>query len=182
MSHYDARLLLLATMVSFCGSVIAFRLFSRLRGSRGSVRFVWTMLTGLVAGSGAWATHFLTLLADAGLQGGFMPSLTMASLMVAILFMSAGFAVASVDKAGANQIAGGVTIGLGLAAMHYMGMWAVAIDGRLVWEHALVGASVGLGVLISVGAILLVGHCRKASEQVIGGLLLMLATGAVHFL
>ncbi len=182
LSHYDARLLLLATMVSFCGSVIAFRLFSRLRGSRGSVRFAWTMLTGLVAGSGAWATHFLTLLADSGLQGGFMPSLTMASLMVAILFMSAGFAVASVDRAGANQVAGGMTIGLGLSAMHYMGMWAVALDGRLVWEHALVGGSVGLGVLISVGAIFAVGPCRKVGEQLLGGLLLMAATGAVHFL
>ena len=36
---HDAKLMMLALLVSLCGSMTAFRLYSRLRGSRGMVRF-----------------------------------------------------------------------------------------------------------------------------------------------
>ena len=93
--QHDARLVMLAALVSVCGSITAFRLYSRLRGSRGMVRFAWTLLTGFVAGAGAWATHFLAMLAyDTGMPTGYWPAMTMASLMIAVVFTSLGFGVA----------------------------------------------------------------------------------------
>ena len=149
--QHDARLTLLAVLVSVCGSITAFRLYSRLRGSRGTVRFAWTLLTGFVAGAGAWATHFLALLAyDTGMPTGYWPAMTMASLMIAVVFTSLGFGVASIGRRSAHQVAGGVLVGFGLAAMHYVGTFAMVIQGRLEWDEATIGMSVAAGVIGSL--------------------------------
>jgi diguanylate cyclase (GGDEF)-like protein len=180
--QHDAKLVLLAALVCICGSITAFRLYSRLRGSRGLVRFAWTLLTGLVAGSGAWATHFLAMLAyDSGLRTGYWPVMTMASLMIAVAFMCGGFGLASVGQSSARQVAGGVLIGFGLAAMHYVGMEAMVTEGRLVWDPAIVGASVWLGVMGSMTALFAVGRCRSVREQLLGGTLLTVSICTIHF-
>lgn len=181
--QHDARLVMLAVVVCLCGSLTAFRLYSRLRGSRGLTRFAWTLLTGFVAGAGAWATHFLALLAyDPGLRTGYWPAYTMASLMVAVAFTCTGFAVASIGRRSAHQVAGGVLVGFGLAAMHYVGMFAMVTEGRLEWDESVIGASVAMGVIGSLLALVVADRARKASEQVAGGLLLTLAIAATHFI
>lgn len=97
--QHDFRLVLVAGLVCFAACFTAFRLFSRLRGARGLVRGAWLLLTGLVAGSGVWATHFIAMVAyDPGLKTGYSPAGTLLSLMIAVLFMAAGFAVASAER------------------------------------------------------------------------------------
>ena len=61
--QHDFRLVLVAGLVCFAACFTAFRLFSRLRGARGLVRGAWLLLTGLVAGSSVWATHFIAMVA-----------------------------------------------------------------------------------------------------------------------
>ncbi|HEX5776396.1 MAG TPA: diguanylate cyclase, partial [Caulobacteraceae bacterium] len=174
---------MLAVLVSACGSITAFRLYSRLRGSRGMVRFAWTLLTGFVAGAGAWATHFLAMLAyNTGMPTGYWPAMTMASLMVAVIFTCAGFGVASIGRRSARQVAGGVLVGLGLAAMSYVGMFAMVTQGRLELDVATVGASVAVGVIGALLALVAADRSRKAVEQVAGGVLLTLAICAVHLI
>jgi diguanylate cyclase (GGDEF)-like protein len=180
--HHDFKLVVLATVVCFCGSVTALRLYSRLRGSRGMVRVAWTLLTGLVAGTAVWATHFLAVLGYLpGMRVGYWPASTLGSLLVAILFMCGGFAVASGQRGSAAQVAGGVMIGFGMAAMHYLGMNGVAVQGHLVWDNALVGLSVGVGVLGATIALFVAGNSGRVREQLVGGGLLALSITILHF-
>ena len=44
--------------------------------------------------------------------------------------------------------AGGATSGAGVAAMHYIGMAAVEVPGRIAWSADLVVASVLLGMVL----------------------------------
>ena len=117
MQHHDFRLVVLAAIVCECGAVTAFRLYARLRGSRGIVRAAWTLLTGIVGGAGAWATHFLLMMAyDPGLRIGYWPGSTLASLVMAIAAMCGGFTLATTQKkSNSTEIAGGVLIGFGWA-------------------------------------------------------------------
>jgi diguanylate cyclase (GGDEF)-like protein/PAS domain S-box-containing protein len=180
--HHDFKLVVLAAVVCFCGSVTALRLYSRLRGSRGMVRVAWTLLTGLVAGTAAWATHFLAVLGySPGVDVGYWPASTLGSLLTGILFMCGGFAMASGQRASAAQVAGGVLIGFGLAAMHYLGMNGVAMQGHLVWDNALVGLSVAVGVVGATTALLAAGNGKKVREQLVGGGLLSIAITVLHF-
>jgi diguanylate cyclase (GGDEF)-like protein/PAS domain S-box-containing protein len=153
-----------------------------MRGARGVVRSAWLLLTGLVAGSSVWATHFIAMVAfTPGLKTGYSPTGTLLSLMIAALFMAGGFAVASAQRTTTNDLAGGVLIGLGVASMHYTGMSAFVTQGQLVWEHATVGLSTLLGVAGATAALILAGSARTIRRQAIGGGLLCLGIVSLHF-
>jgi diguanylate cyclase (GGDEF)-like protein/PAS domain S-box-containing protein len=181
-TQHDLRLVLVAGLVCIAGSFTTFRLYSRMRGARGVVRAAWLLLTGLVAGSSVWATHFIAMVAfTPGLKTGYSPTGTLLSLMIAVLFMAAGFAVASAQRTTTNDFAGGVLLGLGVAAMHYTGMSAFVTQGHLVWEHATVGLSAILGVSGATTALVVAGSARTIKRQAIGGGLLCLGIVALHF-
>ena len=44
LQQHDFKLVVLAAIVCECGAVTAFRLYARLRGSKGIVRAAWTLL------------------------------------------------------------------------------------------------------------------------------------------
>jgi diguanylate cyclase (GGDEF)-like protein/PAS domain S-box-containing protein len=181
-NEHDYRLVLIAAVVCLCASLTAFRLFSRMNGARGLVRGAWLLLTSMVAGSGVWATHFLAMLAyDPGLKTGYSPTGTMVSLMVAVVFMAAGFFAATANRDIANKLAGGLLIGLGIAAMHFTGMSSFVTQGVIVWEASIIGASVALGVIGSALALVIAGDGRAAARQIFAGIALTLAVCALHF-
>lgn len=181
-TQHDLRLVLVAGLVCLAGCFTTFRLYSRMRGARGVVRAAWLLLTGLVAGSSVWATHFIAMVAyTPGLKTGYSPTGTLLSLMIAALFMASGFAVASAQRSTTNDFAGGVLLGLGVAAMHYTGMTAFVTQGQLIWEHATVGFSAILGVSGATAALVVAGTARTMKRQVMGGGLLCLGIVALHF-
>ena len=181
-TQHDLRLVLVAGLVCVAGCFTTFRLYSRMRGARGVVRAAWLLLTGLVAGSSVWATHFIAMVAyTPGLKTGYSPTGTLLSLMIAALFMASGFAVASAQRSTTNDFAGGVLLGLGVAAMHYTGMSAFVTQGHLVWEHATVGLSAILGVSGATAALVVAGTARTMKSQALGGGLLCLGIVALHF-
>ncbi|HWT51489.1 MAG TPA: EAL domain-containing protein [Caulobacter sp.] len=181
-TQHDLRLVIVAGLVCLAGCFTTFRLYSRMRGARGVVRGAWLLLTGLVAGSSVWATHFIAMVAYApGLKTGYSPTGTLLSLMIAALFMASGFAVASAQRSTTNDFAGGVLLGLGVAAMHYTGMSAFVTQGYLVWEHATVGLSALLGVGGATAALVAAGQARTMHRQAMGGGLLCLGIVALHF-
>jgi len=183
LAHHDFRLVVLAAIVCECGAVTAFRLYARLRGSRGIVRAAWTLLTGIVGGAGAWATHFLLMMAyDPGLKIGYWPASTLASLVIAIVAMCGGFTLATTQKkSNSTEIAGGVLIGLGLGAMHYVGLAGMAVQGHMVWSPALAALSIAVAVVGSIAALYAVGPSRRVYQQLAGALLITLAVICLHF-
>jgi diguanylate cyclase (GGDEF)-like protein/PAS domain S-box-containing protein len=181
-TEHDYRLVGVAAVVCFSACFTAFRLYSRMRGAKGLVRAAWLLLTGLVSGSGVWATHFIAMVAySPGLKTGYSPTGTLLSLMIAVLFMGTGFVVASAQRSRTNDMAGGLVLGMGVAAMHYTGMTAFVTQGEVVWEHATVGASVLLGVIGATAALVVAGRARTMTKQMIGGGILTLGVCSLHF-
>ncbi len=75
--------------------------------------------------------------------------LTVLSLVVAVLVTGLGLTVVCYGRhRGLALLAGGVTTGLGVAAMHYLGMAAVRMHGGLRYD----AGTVVLSVLVAVGA------------------------------
>jgi diguanylate cyclase (GGDEF)-like protein/PAS domain S-box-containing protein len=181
-TEHDYRLVGVAAVVCFAACFTAFRLYSRMRGAKGLVRAAWLLLTGLVSGSGVWATHFIAMVAySPGLKTGYSPTGTLLSLMIAVLFMGTGFVVASAQRSRTNDMAGGLVLGMGVAAMHYTGMTAFVTQGEVVWEHATVGASVLLGVIGATIALVVAGRARTMTKQAIGGGILTVGVCTLHF-
>ena len=179
--EHDLRLVVLAAIFCMVASLTAFRLYARSLDSDGDARTVWTLLTGLAAGSAIWATHFIGMLAyRATLPTGYELTGTLLSLVIAILTTVVAFTVAALDGPYRKSTAG-VLFGLGIAAMHFCGMDAFQVEGRLMWDGATVVASIILGTGLSVAAFYVNADGRDWRRLAVAAALLSLAICGMHF-
>ncbi|MDE2405576.1 MAG: EAL domain-containing protein [Sphingomonadales bacterium] len=146
----DPRLLVLAVLICGVGVFATMRLFERsLHGDR-TARLAWTFVASVVVAGAVWSTHFVAMLAYlAGAPVHYEPVLTMASLITAFVGAHVGLLVAGSRRHAALPALGGIIVGLGFAAMHYIGMIAWQVEGRVLWHPALVVASIGLAAALA---------------------------------
>jgi NO-binding membrane sensor protein with MHYT domain len=106
--EHDYRLVLLALAICAGTAVLAFYVHDIARLSSGHRKACWIVFTGVIAGGGIWATHFIAMLAFTPnlLMPSYDPGLTFASLLIAILFTTAGFWTASQQSLGLQLSAG----------------------------------------------------------------------------
>src|SRR6201996_624483 len=153
-TEHDLRLVALAAFVCVLASIAAIRLLRYARISTGRMRGVWLTVSAVSTGFGIWATHFIGMLAfTPGLPGGYNIALTLLSLIAAISLTGAGLTVALSEKSRHGPWVGGVIVGGGIAAMHYTGMAAFEVAGVVMWDPALVTASIILGAVIGAVAL-----------------------------
>jgi diguanylate cyclase (GGDEF)-like protein/PAS domain S-box-containing protein len=179
---HDLRLVGLAAVICALASFTAISLLHHVHGSAGHMRAIWLAVSATSTGFGIWATHFIAMLAfSPGLPTAYNVVLTVLSLISAIFLTGAGLAVAVISNWRAAAWLGGAIVGGGIAAMHYTGMAAFEIQGRIVWDPALVVASIALGCLI--GSISLPVGLRSdgLKWKILGALLLTLAICSHHF-
>jgi diguanylate cyclase (GGDEF)-like protein len=141
---------------------------------------VWLVASALSTGFGIWATHFIAMLAfSPGIATAYNIELTVLSLIVAIAITGVGLAVAIVQRWSAAL--GGALLGGGIAAMHYIGMAAFEVPGRITWDASLVRTSIVLGVAFG-GTALFVGLRNESrTHTMLGALLLTAAICGLHF-
>ncbi len=181
-NDHDHLLLALAVAICLVATFTAISLLPHVRSSTGRMRGVWIVVASIATGFGIWATHFIAMLAySPSIPSGYNVALTSLSLVAAVLLTGLGIFVAMARSVPAAEWLGGAIVGGGIAAMHYTGMAAFQVDGRLFWDPGLVIASIVLGA--AFGAVSLpVGLHRPTLPWKIGGaLLLTLAICSHHF-
>jgi diguanylate cyclase (GGDEF)-like protein/PAS domain S-box-containing protein len=179
---HDLRLVGLAAVICLLASFTAISLLHHVRSSKGHMRALWLAVSATSTGIGIWATHFIAMLAfSPGIPSAYNIALTILSLVVAISLTGAGLWVALNAKIPAAPWLGGAIVGGGIAAMHYTGMAAFEIEGRIIWDPVLVAMSIVLGGVI--GALALPVGLRDASLKwkVLGALTLTVAICSHHF-
>src|SRR5260370_40914276 len=150
---HDWRLVVLAGVVCFLTSLAAVSIFHRARATHGATRAGGVGTAGAAAGCGIWATHFIAMLAyEPGIAIGYDISLTMLSLAAAVFITGCGLGVAVYGTHRWSAPAGGGILGLGVACMHYIGMWAPEGPGHAPRSLALVLPSIVLGVILATPA------------------------------
>ena len=180
--EHDLRLVVLAALVCALASFAAINFLNHVRKTTGYMRDVWLCVAATASGFGIWATHFIAMLAySPGIPSGYNIILTLLSLVAAILLTGVGLWIASGNWMPAGRWIGGATVGGGIAAMHYTGMAAFEIAGRIQWDPVLVAASIVLGA--AIGATALPAGLRDGSMKwkAIGAVLLTLAICSHHF-
>ncbi len=179
---HDLRLVALAGLICFLASYAAVSLLHRAVAARGTARRVWIATAGAATGCGIWATHFIAMLAyDPGVVIGYAVVLTVLSLVVAIAITALGVALAVNGRAPWAATAGGAIVGAGVACMHYLGMSAVELPGRIEWAPDLVVASIALGVAFGAAAIAIARRSDKLVHSGVAAVLLTLAIVSHHF-
>ena len=181
-NDHDWRLVVLAAIVCFLASLAAINLLHRARATEGWVRATWVVTAGAATGCGIWATHFIAMLAyNPGVPTGYDINLTVLSLLAAIVVTSFGLGVAIYGPAKSGAPIGGGIVGAGVAAMHYLGMWALQIPGHVVWSLDLVTVSILLGMLFGIAALVVAVRHDDVTATCVAALLLTLAIVSHHF-
>jgi diguanylate cyclase (GGDEF)-like protein/PAS domain S-box-containing protein len=152
--EHDWRLVVLAIVICFLVSFSAVSLLRRAREANGRVRAGWILIAGATTGYGIWATHFIAMLAyEPGVPIAYDVDLTALSLIAAITVTSAGLYFAVNGSAPWRAAIGGGIVGIGVAVMHYTGMSALQLPGRITWSVDLVLVSVMLGLVFGMAAL-----------------------------
>ena len=185
-TQHDGRLIALAALICMPATLATFFLYSRVPAFPAWRRWIWLGMTGLVAGSGIWTTHFLAMLAfRTGLPTGYAAPATIGSLAVAVAGTALGFAVGSLptreSRRGARALGAGLVVGLAITSMHYIGMMGYRTAGVVQWDPVYVAASVLLGAVVSAVAFLVAPPGASVKRQLASGGLLSLAILAMHF-
>ena len=180
--EHDWRLVVLAGVVCFAASIVAIDIFHRANASQGRTRLIWIAIAGAAIGYGIWATHFIAMLAyEPGVPTGYGAVLTASSLIIAMLVTSCGFGFAANNPGRWRAPIGGAIVGAGIASMHYTGMWALEVPGRVHWSPGLVFASILLGMLFGYAALGIAVRFQDRSRTCAAALFLTLAIVSHHF-
>ncbi|MGK4584187.1 MHYT domain-containing protein [Kitasatospora sp. HPMI-4] len=142
---------ILAYLMACVGAALGLRCTLRALAATGASRRNWLLTAAAALGSGIWTMHFIAMFgfSVSGTELRYDVPITVLSLLVAVLVTGAGVFVVAYGRHRSRSLAlGGLTTGLGVAAMHYLGMAAVRIHGAIAYDPA----TVGLSVLIGVGA------------------------------
>jgi signal transduction histidine kinase len=177
--QHDLRLVALAVLMCAFSAWTSVNLVLRAHLNEGNARRLWTIAAGIVLGAGVWGTHFIAMLAyKSVIPIGYDVFVSACSIAAAIAIITAGFAIVLRPN---QAVAGGAIVGLGIVAMHYVGMAAAQGPFHLAWDPLYVIASVVLAAAICAGAAyggIRIGGIRG---RAFGALLLTIAVASAHF-
>jgi NO-binding membrane sensor protein with MHYT domain len=142
---------ILSYLMAVLGSALGLRCMVRAVGSTGRVKRNWLITGASAIGSGIWTMHFIAMLGFTvtGTEIRYNVPLTVLSLVGAMVFVGLGaFAVGYGTHKHRSLLLGGITTGFGVAAMHYIGMLALDLHGRISYAPF----AVVLSVVIAIGA------------------------------
>lgn len=175
----------IAAFVMAClGGALGLRCVTRSLRAEQSFRPGWLSLGAASIGCGIWTMHFIAMMGFKVRQTpiGYDVALTVASLVVAVLVVSVGvFIVGYRGSSPPVLITAGVVTGLGVAAMHYLGMAGMRLDGQLHYDTTIVTVSVVIAVVAATAALWAAVSVRGFFPSLVASLIMGAAVTGMHY-
>ncbi len=151
---YNAWLVTLSVALAALDAYVAFSVVGRIARSRGPAAVLWTAFGALAMGSGVWAMHFIGMLAlEVPIPLGYESRLTTLSAVPVVLATGATLWLLARRATHTGAVMAGGILGLGMVAMHYLGVHALQMQPAIAWRLPWTAASLLLGVGGSVAAL-----------------------------
>ncbi|MBQ1088564.1 MHYT domain-containing protein [Streptomyces sp. B93] len=166
------------------GAALGLRCTVRALAATGTSRRNWLITAASAIGTGIWTMHFVAMLGFgvSGTEIRYDVPLTVLSLIVAMTVVCAGvFAVGYGKDRARALLLGGLTTGLGVASMHYLGMAAVRLHGRVTYDPALVALSVVIAVVAATAALWAALNIRSPAAVTVASLVMGAAVSSMHY-
>ncbi|MFF4614468.1 MHYT domain-containing protein [Nonomuraea jabiensis] len=186
-NHFTYGLLTpgLAYVMSCIGSMLGLRLTAQAHASRGGSRVRWLLGAAVsIGGTGIWVMHFIAMMGFEveGTQIKYDVWLTAASAVVAIVVVGTGLLL--VSYGGGRVLAllgGGLLTGLGVASMHYLGMYAMNMSAHVSYDRITVAASVVIAVVAATVALWFTLRVKKPIWITLAALVMGVAVSGMHY-
>src|SRR5580658_6166905 len=166
-ASYDYRLVALSVVIAMLAAYAALDLGGRVTASAGRRRFAWLIGGASAMGMGIWSMHYIGMLAyNLPVPVAYDWPMVLWSLLAAVLASAVALFVVSRNKLGVLSIGvGGLLMGSGIGAMHYVGMEAMRLPAMCHYSIPIVTLSIVLAVVISLVALFLTFHLRGETKS-----------------
>jgi NO-binding membrane sensor protein with MHYT domain len=175
-------------LLSVLGSMLGLTCALRQRTAESRRGRIWWLVLGAVSlgGTAIWSMHFVGMLGF-GVDGTairYNIGLTVASAIIAIVAVGIGLSITTLGNGNARTlrvVTGGVIAGLGIAAMHYMGIAAMRLNGDIEYGAGRVVLSVVIALVAATAALWLAITVRRPLTVFLSALIMGVAVNGMHF-
>ncbi|MDQ1006502.1 NO-binding membrane sensor protein with MHYT domain [Streptomyces sp. V4I23] len=174
----------LSYLMAVIGAALGLRCTVRALGTTGRSRRNWLLTAASAIGTGIWTMHFVAMLGFAvrGTDIRYDVPLTVLSLLVAMLVVGAGvFCVGYGRDRLRALLVGGLSTGLGVASMHYMGMAALRLHGSVHYDPLLLALSVAIAVVAATAALWAALNIKSPLAVAVASLVMGAAVSSMHY-
>jgi NO-binding membrane sensor protein with MHYT domain len=175
----------LAYIMSCVGAFIGLRCTTRAYAYHGAARVRWLAMAALSIGiTGIWVMHFIGMLgysvADQTVH--FNVAVTIASLLIAVAVVFGGLLIVGFGQPTLrNVLIAGVITGIGVSAMHYLGMAAISMQATMQYSVPLVALSVVIGIVAATAALWAALRLRGLWSTIGASLIFGVGVSAMHY-
>lgn len=180
---YNLVLVGLSYLVSVFGSFTGLLLVKAARTTLKN-KFSWLCASAVALGGGAiWTMHFIGMLAyDIGMPISYDPLITFGSMLIAVLFVGMGlFFVANDQKSIIRLLIAGFITGLGVASMHYSGMYAMNMNANMSYDTFLFSLSIVIAIVAATVALWLAFNLEGNIKMMLAALVMGIAVCGMHY-
>ncbi|MER5601562.1 MHYT domain-containing protein [Streptomyces sp. NPDC002265] len=175
---------IVAYVMACLGGALALRCVTRSLLVERSFKAGWLVLGAAALGCGIWSMHFIGMvgfhIVDVPIN--YNVSLTLLSLLVAIVMVSVGVFIVGYRGAGPVTLGlAGLTTGLGVAGMHYIGMASMKFEGNLDYQPVVVATSVVIAVAAATAALWAAASVRGFLPTLGASLVMGVAVSGMHY-
>ena len=175
----------LGYLMSCLGAFLGLRCLTRARAYTGRTRATWLLIASVAIGAtGIWVMHFVAMLGFTvpGQMILYNVPITLISLLVAVVVVAVGLFIVGYSRGGLLPVlTGGVIIGVGVAAMHYVGMSAMIMQGTVRYNMGLVGVSVLIAIVAGTAALQAGLRVRSVWSSLAVSLIMGVAVTGMHY-
>jgi NO-binding membrane sensor protein with MHYT domain len=175
-----------AYLMSCLGCFLGLQCTQRARAMEGAARARWLLLAAVSIGAtGIWVMHFIAMLGftidNQVIQ--YNVPVTILSMLIAVGVVAAGLLIVGFGGDGVRPLVlGGTIIGIGVAGMHYMGMYAMRMPDNMHWNVPLVILSVIIAVVAGTAALWAALRLHGGLAVTVGASLIMgVAVSGMHY-
>ncbi len=176
----------LAYLTSCLGCFLGLQCTARARAMQGAQRIRWLLLAAVSIGvTGIWVMHFIAMLGFT-IPGQMMITynvpVTILSMVIAVAVVGVGLLIVGFGGEGPGPLLlGGTIIGLGVASMHYMGMWAMRMPDTMGYNTGLLAASVLIAIVAGTAALWAALRLGSLRHTLLASLIMGVAVSGMHY-
>ncbi|RKR92612.1 NO-binding membrane sensor protein with MHYT domain [Micromonospora pisi] len=173
-------------LLAVLGSALGLTCTVRLRQASNARQRVWWLILAAwaIGGTAIWTMHFMAMLGFSvvGTAIRYDIGLTAASAVLAVVTVGIGLFVVGLGRTSVVKVLiGGLFTGLGVAAMHYVGMAAMRLNGHVAYGRDRVIASVVIAVVAATVALWLAVTVRGRWAIAGSALVMGIAVSGMHY-
>jgi NO-binding membrane sensor protein with MHYT domain len=171
--------------MSCVGAFLGLRCTARARSFHGVGRAKWLLLGGISIGvTGVWLMHFIAMLGYTipGETITYNVPVTILSLVIVVAIVCVGLLIVGFGPEGyLSLLLAGLVVGFGVTVMHYLGMAAMRMPGRISYNPGLLFVSVVIAIVAATAALWAASRLHGLKQTLLASLIMGIAVSGMHY-